>query len=166
MTALRGLRPLVCLVILSLAFATQLALDPLLGSGPDAVDLPLLVLLWFATVDRWPRILAIGSAIALARVLAGASSPFSVLLPLAVAVLWIRAARHTVDPRELGRRAALVGVALALASAAHRIRWSTPWAGTLDDWAYGIVLGSLSALLLFAILDRTAPLLRNADYPM
>jgi len=166
MTALRGLRPVACLAILVLAFATQLALDPLLGGGPDAVDVPLLVLLWFASIDRWPRVLAVGGAIALARVLVGASSAVSVALPLGIAVLWVRAARHTIDPRELGRRAALVLVALSLANLAHRLRWSTPWAGTLDDGATGLVLGILSALMLFAILDQARPLLRSADYPM
>jgi len=166
MTGLRALRPISCLLILALALATQLALDPLLGGGPDAVDVPLLVLLWFASIDRWPRVLALGGAIALARVLAGASAPFAVVLPLAIAVLWVRAARHTIDPRELGRRAVLLAVGLSLASLVHRLRWSTPWAGTLDDAAFGLAVGTLSGLLLFAILDRTAPLLRSADYPM
>jgi hypothetical protein len=166
MSAMRGFRPIACLAIIALAFATQIVLEPLLGSGPDAVDVPLLVLLWFASLDRWPRVLAVGGAIGLARVLGGVSSVAAVAVPLALAVIWVRAARHTIDPRELGRRAALVAVALTIANLAHRLRGSTPWAGTLEEGAIGLVLGILCALLLFAILDQTAPLLRSADYPM
>lgn len=166
MTGLRGSRPLTCLAIVVLAFATQLSLDPLLGGGPDAVDVPLLALLWFAAFDRLPRVIAIGGAIALARVLGGASSALAAAFPLALAVLWIRAARNTIDVRAPFRRVLVILVAIVLANLAHRIRWSTPWAGEFDDGFRGLAMGTLAAIVLFALLDQTRPALRSADYPM
>ncbi len=166
MTTLRGARPAACLLLIALATATQISLAPLLAGGADSVDVPLILLLWFAGVDRWSRVVAIGGVIVISRLIGGASAPLPVILPLAAATLWMRFARHGVDPRDPGRRIALVAIALVVASLVQRLHHASPWNGAIDSWATGVLLGTVAALLLFPVLDLTTPLVRSADYPM
>ena len=111
---MKGSRPLPCALLICFAIATQVALGPVAGGGCDALDVPLLLLLWFALVDRFGRVLAIAGAIGASRLMWGVSTPVEVFAPLASAVLWIRFARNGVDPRDAGRRIALVTFALAI----------------------------------------------------
>ncbi len=163
---MKGSRPVPCALLIGLAIATQISLGSLVGGGVDAVDIPLLLLLWFSLVDRFGRVLAVGVAIGGTRLLWGVSPPIEVFAPLATGVLWIRFARNGVDPRDPGRRIALVTLALALAGFTHRFLWSVPWSGSVDAWAEGLLIGTLSAILLFPILDQTVPFVRSATHPM
>ena len=163
---MRGSRPIATISILALAEGPQWSLEPLLARGADAVDIPLLVLVWFALIDRLPRVLAIAAAILALRWGLGASSAGAVLVPLLGALLWVRLARSWIDPRDRSRRLAIVLGAVAVATWLHRLLWSVPWSGTFDAYATGLLLGTLAAALLYPILDLTPPLLRSADYPM
>lgn len=160
------LRLFTCGAIVLLASLTQIATAPLLGGGADAVDIPLLVLIWFALVDRWPRIVIVGTSLVILRVAFGASGLPAVAIPLLAAVLWVRFVRRGIDPRDPVRRITIVLSALIVAGLAHRILLSVPWAGEIDGWATGLVIGTIASVLINPILDLTAPLLRSADYPM
>lgn len=163
---MKGSRPLPCALLICFAIATQVALGPVAGGGCDALDVPLLLLLWFALVDRFGRVLAIAGAIGASRLMWGVSTPVEVFAPLASAVLWIRFARNGVDPRDAGRRIALVTFALAIAGVTHRVLWSVSFQATVDTWAQGLLIGTIGAILLFPILDQTIPFVRSATHPM
>ena len=163
---MKGTRPISCALVLILATATQLSLDPLLGGGVDAVDVSLLLLLWFALVDRTGRVLILTAVVGSSRLIGGASSAIEVFLPLLAAIAWTRFARGGIDPRDNVRRIAIVAGALAFANWTHRAIWEVPLTGSVGPAATGLLMGTFCAIVLFPILDRLVPLLRSATHPM
>ena len=163
---MKGSRPFSCFLVLVLATATQFSLTPLLGGGVDTVDVPLLLLLWFALIDRTGRVLLLTAAVGASRLIGGVSSPLEVYLPLLAAIAWTRFARGGIDPRDNVRRIAIVAGALAFAHWTHRALWDVSFTGSVAPAATGLLLGTFCAIVFFPILDRLVPLLRSATHPM
>lgn len=154
------------ILLLLLAHLSALAFRPLLGGGADAVDPVLLLLIWFALVDHPRRLLLLLLLVVTSRVLGGVSGVSEALIPLLSALLTTRVLKNWIDPHDHRRRFAVVVPAIAIAHLCHRWLLLSPGDGTPILFLGGLVVATLSALMLFPILDLATPILRSARYPM
>ena len=104
--------------------------------------------------------------VALLRIAGGVAGPVETLVPILAAIGTVRLLRGWIDPYDHRKRFGVVLPAITVAHLAHRWILTTPLEGGLLPFSGGLLLATLSALMLFPILDLATPLLRSARYPM
>ncbi|MCI0652251.1 MAG: hypothetical protein L0Z55_10255 [Planctomycetes bacterium] len=161
------MKPLWLVLVLFLGVATDWVYRPALALGVASIDFPLLVILWLAISDRRPRIHLAVLFVALYRAWDDDVSLLIPWLPLASAAELMLGARTFVHLRSFYARTA--SLALLSFTAILIEAWMSSFAISFTlarSAAWGGVLASLSALLLFPILDAAKPLLRSVRYPL
>ncbi|MFQ5655903.1 MAG: hypothetical protein ACE5GW_14390 [Planctomycetota bacterium] len=154
------------LMLLALSVATGLSLRPLWFRGPATVDPPLLLLLWLALTDRRLRIYVAAGILAALRAHLGLSSLLAALLPLAAAIEAVLLMRRWVHLRDPWRRLPVTGLAASAAILLHHLLLDAPPGTLAIDLLLGALLSTLSAAILFPILDLVRPLIRSARFSM
>lgn len=154
------------LLLLLLAQLTAIAYRPLLGGGVDTVDPVLLLLVWFSLVDHPRRLALLLLLVVTTRVVGGVAGAAEALIPLLAALATTRVLRGWIDPYDPYKRFGVVVPAIAVAHLGHRWLLMSPAEGGPLLFFGGLLVASLSALMLFPILDLATPILRSARYPM
>ena len=154
---------LITLTLLSIF--TVGAYRPLVVYSGGIADPALIFLAWLALIDRWPRILLVGTAICLYRSIGGISSVIELVVPVAALILSVRWFRLVLDPYHRWKRFQILIPALLIAFVVQE--WLL--AGVVPGLFFvvnGCWLSVLVAALLFPVLDLVTPLLRSARYPL
>ena len=163
---MRAIRPTYCLLVLALGMAMQWSLTPLFAGGPSTVDITLLILIWFALIDRVDRVILLLLLVVILRTIYGVSPPLMVALPLSAALIWTRAARRFVDSRDDVRRIVITLGALFIAGLLNSVLLTGHWTRDFYGILAGVAYSSIAGILLFPILDELIPFLRSPRYPM
>ena len=152
-------------IILVLTIFTTGAFRPLMVKTAAVADPLLILLVWFALVDRWPRIVVVLSVICIYRLYGGISTPLEVLAPLLVVLIAVRGLRQLLDPYHPWKRFQIVIPALLLGAVLQEF----VLAGNLPTISFvfqSCWVVALFVALLFPVLDLTTPLLRSARFPL
>ena len=135
---------LITLTLLSIF--TVGAYRPLVVYSGGIADPALIFLAWLALIDRWPRILLVGSVICLYRSIGGISSGFEIVCPVAAMILSVRWLRQVLDPHDRGDQQS-------------RDQNLKPLPAVVG-------IENLVTALMLPVLDLVTPLLRSARYPL
>ena len=152
-------------LLLVLSLLTSSAYGPLLGSGLLVADPAMIFLAWVCLADRWPRILAVATGLAIYRLSGTVASSWEVVAPLLVLIVTVRLIRMWISPFDRWRRLGIV--TLALLAAGNSSQWLV--ASHLGRGVQGVFADSMLALIvaavMFPLLDLTRPMLKSARYP-
>lgn len=154
-------------IVFALALLTDLIYRPLLDFGIATIDVPFLCLLWFAQTDRRSRLYLIIAALVAVRLQATVASfeETAFLLVLGVECqIMFRGAVHLRDP--IRRLPVLLFTLLVCYSMRGLIASHLPWSQLPPIVLTGALVGTLSACVLFPILDAARPLVRSYRYPL
>ncbi len=163
---MRSIRPFYCILVLTLGMAMQWSLAPLLVGGPCTVDFTLLILIWFALIDRVERVTLLLLVVIVLRTIYGVATPVEAALPLISGLIWTRFARRFVDSRDDIRRIVISLGAILIAGLLNSILLSEYWIQDIDQMVAGVIYSLIAGIMLFPILDELIPLLRSPRFPM
>ncbi|MEM7166224.1 MAG: hypothetical protein AAF581_12210 [Planctomycetota bacterium] len=153
--------------LMSLCLLTDLIYRPLWDQRLATPDVPILFILWLASIDRRQRVYSVVIVLGALRSFCSVDTLPMPWLPLIVMVEAQFIFRGWVHLRTPFRRLPVVASTIAIGTALNGYLLTNHYGA--DLWlttATAALYSTLAAAIIFPILDFFAPLLRSHRYPM